>query len=325
MTSLEKLLLNLETEINKDTTLDRQMRELHLQILDKIKVKPLPHETSGRNYLNNPGKEEQIKTEFIFASAEIGCKLAIQNLENERFYEQCHEFTAILRRGMEAIGRDIGINYARILYPEFRHLRNIGEKIPFKETPAKAVQAYSFTLRHYKNHCDLGPLIERESSWKNSIIYDAEKERFSEEFVFTSLTQADAMHGAWERFIAGKTSRPPVTYCLTIRHEADETSTILSLTHALLTAKSSQTLNPDGTSLEKIIFKTPFEAEEKRMLLSKLEFKIPEQPTRKEPLKPQEKNRGKDKINRQHSHQKEQSRQPQEITHKPQTKEGRSV
>lgn len=51
MTSLEKLLLNLETEINKDTTLDRQMRELHLQILDKIKVKPLPHETSGRNYL----------------------------------------------------------------------------------------------------------------------------------------------------------------------------------------------------------------------------------------------------------------------------------
>ena len=49
MTSLEKLLLNLETEINKDTTLDRQMRELHLQILDKIKVKPLPHETSGRN------------------------------------------------------------------------------------------------------------------------------------------------------------------------------------------------------------------------------------------------------------------------------------
>ena len=30
MTSLEKLLLNLETEINKDTTLDRQMRELHL-------------------------------------------------------------------------------------------------------------------------------------------------------------------------------------------------------------------------------------------------------------------------------------------------------
>ena len=47
MTSLEKLLLNLETEINKDTTLDRQMRELHLQILDKIKVKPLPHETSA--------------------------------------------------------------------------------------------------------------------------------------------------------------------------------------------------------------------------------------------------------------------------------------
>ena len=57
MTSLEKMVSDLDSQINADTTLDPQIRELYLQILGKIKMRPLPNEPSGRSYLNSPGKE----------------------------------------------------------------------------------------------------------------------------------------------------------------------------------------------------------------------------------------------------------------------------
>ncbi len=325
MTSLEKMVSDLDSRINADRTLDPQIRELHLQILGKIKVRPLPNEPSGRSYLNSPGKEEQIKTEFIFASADIGSKIAVQNLDEERLYGECQEFTALLRGGLEAIGQDIGINYARLLYPELRRLRDQGEKLPFSETPAdKNIKAYSFTLRHYKDHCDLGPLIERDTLWDSSVLYDGQKECFSEEFAFKSISQADAMHGAWERYISGKTQRQPVKYCLTVRHNTNKTFTVLSVIHARFTDKNRREIEPDGSCLERIIFDNPFEAEAKRDALSKEETRIPEQKKPQEKPRSQKKNKSKEKTPRQQSHRKEQPAQTHEATVQTQPK-GRSV
>lgn len=326
MTSLEKMVSDLDSQINADTTLDPQIRELYLQILGKIKMRPLPNEPSGRSYLNSPGKEEQIKTEFIFASADIGGKIASQNLDEERLYGECREFTALLRSGMEAIGQDIGINYARLLYPELRRLRDQGEKLPFTETPAdKNIMAYSFTLRHYRNRFELGPMIERDTLWDSFILYDKQKECFTEEFAFKSLSQADAMHGAWERYISGKTHRPPVKYCLAIRHNPNKTFTVLSVTHARFTDKNSREIEPDGSCLERIIFDNPFEAEAKRDALSKEETKALEQKKQRKIPQSQKKNKSKEKTPRQiMSHRKEQPEQLHEAAAQTQPK-GRSV
>lgn len=205
---------------------------------------------------------------------------------------------------MEALGQDIGISYARILYPELRHLRDQGEKLSFEERSAnKAVKAYSFTLRHYRDHYELGSLMTRDTLWENSILYEETKERFTEEFVFSSLTPADAMHGAWERYIAGKTHRPPVKYCLIVRHDTDETSTVLSVTHARLTDKNSRKVESDGSTIEKIIFDSPFEAEAMRETLSKVERKTQEQKKHREIPQSQEKNKSKEKTLEHHKEQ----------------------
>ena len=102
--------------------------------------------------------------------------------------------------------------------------------------------------------------METEAYHPSSIYYEEKKKCYIEEFSFDSAESADAMHGAWERFIAKKIARCPVAYRLTINHDIADHCSLSSILHVPFSAKDSKTVNPDGSSSENRIFHSVFDA-----------------------------------------------------------------
>lgn len=72
MTAFDQLVIRIENSIRTEENQDSSMRNLHLEIFQQLKMTPLPHETSGRQLLGVPGREEQIRIEFIQKAQKSG-------------------------------------------------------------------------------------------------------------------------------------------------------------------------------------------------------------------------------------------------------------
>ena len=327
MTELEQVAAKIEAGIAGSENKDLSMRELCLKILEQLKITPLKNEPSEQQFFGNPGKEEQIRIEFMQGARELGGALAIRNFDAETEYPGNQFFQNLIRKGLLSIGQEIAADYARKLYPELRHLRDNGEKPPRDRSLFETGKLfYGFTLKNYGTRFELGPVMEMEERWKNSIRFDKKEKCYLEEFTFDSPEGADAMHGAWERFIAKKTARCPVAYRLTVHYDAAECCTILPISHAMFTEKDRKTLNSDGSSSEKRIFHSVFEADRIRTVLQKeleekekLEGAGLEQPLKKEIAKPQKPKIGKNPIAE------KSQEQPRENLHPQQNSKGRTV
>ena len=296
MTELEHIAAKIEAGIASQEHGDPAMRKLCLNILEQLRSTPLKKESSNRQFAGNPGKEEQIRIEFIQGAQKIGGALAIQHFDAETEYPGNQFFQNLIRNGLSSIGREIAANYARKLYPELRHLRDNGEKPPRNRPRFQTGKRfYNFILKNYGDRFELAPVMEAETYRSAFIYYDEEKKRYIEEFSFDSAESADAMHGAWERFIAKKTARCPVAYCLTVNHDAADGCSVSPISHVLFSEKDSRTVNPDGSSSEKRIFRSVFEADRVRIVLqkeldNKSGKKVPEQSREKTldgPIKPE--------------------------------------
>ena len=269
MTAFDQLVIRIENSIRTEENQDSSMRILHLEIFQQLKMTPLPHETSGRQFLGGPGREEQIRIEFIQKAQKIGAGLAVRNFAQESLYSGRSFFLRLLQRGLEAVGRKIGADYACKLYPELRRLRDNGEKPPQLELqPARRNAFYQFTVKNYGDRYELEPVTEIGEAWQNSIQFDDKRQRYIEEFTFNTLEKADAMHGAWERFIAKK-GRCPVAYCLTVKRDASGHYSVSSISHVPFVMKENRIINQDGSSSERRIFSSVFEAEQVRAVLVK--------------------------------------------------------
>ena len=105
MMELKHVLANIEDSIAAEAHGDLSMRKLCLDILEQIGSTSLKKEPSEMQFLGNPGKEEQIRIEFIHDAQKIGGALAIQNFDAETEYPGDQFFQNLIRKGLTSIGQ----------------------------------------------------------------------------------------------------------------------------------------------------------------------------------------------------------------------------
>ena len=165
--------------------------------------------------------------------------------------------------GAESIGREIGGEYAAVLYPELRRLQIAGlelETEPKSPLKQKTIHNYGFTVLNYPNCLDISPVEIFDEPPRRELFFDGINDRFIEKFIFPSVEEADNLHNAWEIHQKNPDCNPPVAYSFTIERDGEAVPEISSVEHADPFARSEEKTSENGIRLEIKVFRNPHQA-----------------------------------------------------------------
>ena len=250
---IENIRRDIPRRINDDKFSSWQLRQM---IIDKIAGVKLS-ETSTLEFYDKLSIDEKIKIDYLSRCAALGADICKDLLKKSFTGQSCcyHEYMLI---GAFHIGQEIGMEYAQILYPELRSMRELGiaHEVPDHE-PEIIIESYGFTVHRYDDHSfEISNAKPLPNPPQFELFYDDINERHIEQYSFPDWEQADNARNTWERFISGKEPSPPVKYGFEIIDDPVTGKTVHAVIPLNEDASDSMDVSVDGRQKKLKVFKT---------------------------------------------------------------------
>lgn len=255
--TVENMRRDISYRISDDKFNSYRIRQV---IIDKIAGVRLPATPVSEIHDKLSG-DEKIKIDYLSRCAALGAGICMDLLKKSFSAKFCCYHQYILA-GAAHIGREIGVEYAQILYPELRNMRALGiaHEIPVCE-PEITIESYGFTVHRYDDlSFELGNTRPLPHPPQFELFYDDVNERYIEQYSFPDWEQADHARNTWECFINGKEARPPVRYGFDIIDDPAAEKTVHAVIPLNKDASDSIDVTSDGRQREFKVYNTLEEA-----------------------------------------------------------------